>query len=566
MSRSKSKLLRLVILAAAIALFLGAWARLVRVGMTNVTGAHAVEFKDAGVAGRRRMYCRGNAVFYGGVIWQFPCNYTVRPEPESRAGKETLISGFNRWDVAGNVVRTGWRLPELEAGERRNWGVEDYLLFAFAPRPDRPDQIAAGVRWRNRNYKGKVLHNEGRERLYFYLLRPDGTAEKFGQDLQVERGEVSGVGWNGDNLEVVVRAESGDARIYSSPAGGDWAARDVAGNACAAQQKCRLEVAFREQNRWQLLYSRVPRQLIEGGDVQVEFWQGAEGAAPERVAVTAAAQLENTYVDEVTKELEWRDETFDASSGNVLARDLSARPFYRENGAWKQLELPNIPGAPSKPRISSYYGASYYHEGDNLVWIPAAVHDFDKYTFYGGRWLTDERRATRYSGSSQEAIKLKDATTGAGHYVVGPYRERWFDEYNANVMPLGGDLLVFNSGGDHVRVNSDLRRTDPLPLTERFDRMWRGNFDLLGGEGPDDYIYSNKDPLVTLFKQASIFIVLLGLPVLLLLGLVSWLRRRTNEKTNEGFWTSAPVRGAAISYLMLCAIFGYHFWILSGYF
>ena len=541
-------------------------------GAANVPAAQFVENKDAGADRRQIVSCKGNAVYYNQAIWQFPCEYKKYRKPDSDA-EYGIISGFNRWDIEGKTNEHGWQVPELEDKDGENYkSAADYLLFAFAPRPDKPEQIAVGLRHQHRNYLKSFGTNDGRETLYFYILDTgeNGNAKKFGADLQVQKSEVSGVDWNGDELQVVVRTENGAARIYGSSGKGDWKARDVADDGCGKNQKCQLEVAFREQNIWQFVYSRIPLDTGKSiGDVNVEFWQGAENGRLNKFTELSVERLGNGFFTDRPKNV-WFDESFDASPGNVLSRDLSRRPFQRVNKEWKQLELPlENDGSAADLRFTGYQGASYFHDGKNLAWFPVGKYLgkdeilYDKeWLNYRERWLTAKDAARSYSDFSERAIKIRDVRTNEEKFIVGANRGWWFHEYDADAMPMpNGDLLIFNWYNDYVRINSNLERVDKLSLAERFTRMISENFWYYSEKSYSGHIYHRNFKFT---KQASIPLILLAFPLFLLIGAAN--RRTRKQQSGNSFRARDAMLVPAIGYLAICLVFGYYFWILTGFF
>lgn len=568
----KSKIFALVIVVLAIGAFLTAWGRLAWMGAVNMSAARFLENKNAGADQRQVVSCQGNAVYYNQAIWQFPCEYKKYFKPDSNEEFE-IASGFNRWDIEAKTNELSWQMPELEGKDGEIYPrVKDYTLFAFAPRPERPEQILVGLRGQDRNYLKTFEKNEGRETLYFYILDAgeNRNAKKFGAELTVQRSEVSGVDWNGDELEVVVRAENGAARIFGSSGEGDWKTRDVEEGGCGKNQKCQLEVAFREQNVWQFVYSRLSLDALGSiSEARVEFWQGAENGSLSKFNELSVEQSGNNVFTSNPKNV-WFDESFDASSGNVLARNLSRRPFRRVNNEWKQLELPlENNGSAADLRFDAYQGASYFHDGVNLTWFPVGNYMgkdeivYDKeWLNYQNRWLTGIDADRSRSDLSEQAIKIRDVRTNEEKYIVGANRGWWFHEYDADAMPLpNGDLLIFNWYNDYVRLNSNLERVDKMSLTERFDRMIIENFRLYGKGSYDGYIYNRN---FAFGKQASIPLILLAFPLFLLIG--EAYRRTRNQKSGSSFRRREAMRGAAIGYLAICLVFGYYFWILTGFF
>ena len=572
---TRAKTITILLVLSATALSFAAWARLAQMWRTKASAAQVVESKDPETGERRFVHCRGNAIYHRGEIWQFPCSYkefdkSDLDKPRSRRNYDT-ISSFSRWNVADKSIETGWRMPELENEDERV-RASDYTLFAFAPHPEQPAKIVVGLRWRHRNFHGFGVgeSNEGREKLYFYLLQPDKRAQKFGQTLEVQRSEVGGVGWNGDRLEVVVRQENGAAELYGSTLeGSEWSQREIRDDGCGKNQKCRLEMAFQSQNQWQFVRSRVARPDFS----IIEFWQNTENAEPVKFAQVASADSDSGYSSQDKKDFVWFRESFDAAPGNVLARDLSARAFRLIDNQWQRLEPPRV--ADYLPRFTDYSGGSYYRDGSNFVWFPTGTAyvegNYEKeFTLLQNRWFTGFVRGNWFDGGDQQTIKLRDAATNDEQIIVGAHGEYsdWFDEYAANAMPLeNGELLLFNSYGDHVRVDQNLRRVDPLSAAERYERMTGGNFVLFGsGVEATNFIYYNEDAVTKFFKRAAIPLILHGLPALLLIAGIRWIWRRKTAKIKASFWTSAPARNAAIGYLAICVVFGYYFWKLSAYF
>lgn len=584
----KSKTVNSIVLITAALLFLAAWGKLMWSAQNNAPPAQQFEFVHPISKTPENFECRNETVYYQNSLWRYPCIY--KKNPLERYSGDTL--DFAQIDLNSRTVRRVWQMPPVKGQDFKDRKGEEnaleseFNIFAFAPNPQNRDEVAVGFAATFRQH-----YETQPQKMYFFRLRPDGSTAAVGKELTLDHGLVTGVGWNGEHLEVVSRYGKG-VRVDSAAVGADWTTRRIEIKGCPENRLCRLEAAYRKTDKWNFVYSSVPRILESTENVAVEILEAAENDVPVRKAVLPLADSlfgrfddddlktftdENGrqvilyreryyYLDPTKNGFYWWENAFDASIGNLVGHKFLRfnKPlFYKENDEWRVLEPPfKFDHDNEKHTHSKGDVLGYYHDGENLRWLPTWNYDNGKYLFHRNRWVFTET-----NDNAQLVVKNSPDETDEKP-LLGRRRGHWVRDGNdATATPAeNGALILFNRFNDFARADENLNRTDFVSLPERFERMIYGNFKTLGGE--DYWADAYRNQFYTL-KIIAAPLILLGFPLLLLLGISGFNvknHRPANNAPKPSFWTSATARNYSLTYIFIVAALGYFFWNITAYF
>lgn len=413
--------------------------------------------------------------------WQVVTSYY--PDGSSARGS----FGYRCWGetlVRDDVL---WRWPcvhEASAEARPFLGESPAYLVEIdlRQRTARPLAETAGATSRQA-IQGLAEHPNGDLALMvgsseqFYHVRPNGrvTGVEFPIAMSADAGMILGLAWVGDGLEAVFRRDrDGVVTLFRYQPGQGWQMpRQSAGLSCSAAEVCRLQVAYRENNVWQLLYSRWPRQPVKPATVSVELLLGTLEAAPReigRVGLQASGSaLESQFWMTETGEVGDMALSIDRSLGNLInPRRWRSLPLVRgADGAWRPLELPVQALVSQFGRSQPDLESGLYQRGtDRLIWIPQ-VTGID---FSGTRAIAHQGVWYHLSISSQFGSRLGRLGETPGPSLLN-------DSFgSAQAAPLApasdGGFWYVSQYGNHIHVGPDKHRADPLSPAER---IWRLN-------------------------------------------------------------------------------------------
>lgn len=462
-----------VLIALAILLWTGAWARVLYTHITAPSPAHFTEFytADGPIDPPSWPHCDGTRLIVGAQVWQHCQQSNAAP------------AGFVRFDLSAG------RADQLWPMEGAYWG----RLLGAARTPD-GDFIVAGD---NEDGVDRRLATR------LVRLRRGGGVEAMGAlpyNLLALRVE-------GDHLEAVTAAGPLAPEQHRRPlAGGEWVTTSLP------------ELPTRPR-----IHSDPYRtEAIDAASHSAQGWtlwgirQGTGGTTAElwRCPPGGTWTLESVNVNGFSEDRSrsaWLDRTADGAITASYHADQKQALTRNAANLWLPVEM--RPPIPAPPFLGNDSDLRFTAAGIERLWRWRGVGG--EYTRVGSRWL-----GLIPKNGDIHAIDAERPTRLGAPLA----HDSWLSN-GATFIPKEAGYTVLGTFGTYVELDADLNRTDHRGLFARIAAHF-ANFRRLAWYN-DTWL--NNAPL----KMATLPVVLLGLPLLLLPGLI---RRRRPSPRAAALW------------------------------
>ncbi|MBN1680698.1 MAG: hypothetical protein JW966_10425 [Anaerolineae bacterium] len=491
-----------VVFSIALAVCGIAWTRFFWVAATNPSPVRYVEFvSDQGEIDSFRQSCSGPAFIDDDTVWRY-CEYN----DHASLSLNTLAQqwGLVRFKLAEGKAELRWALPEDETSQ--------VLALAKAPNGD------LAVAW------------GAPELSAIYRVFADGGVRPLGLPSSASN-EVAGLAWVDGSLELVIDHEPVvTISAYTEEAWNEPRTVPLP-DKCDEGFLCTLQLTFRDDDGWHFVYVRVPVQIDNITNAEVDVLHGTETQSPELVDSLPLTHLgSQQYILDNDNNLIRLGDLFDRSPGNVVNWSLSAAPFSLDDSALKQVKSPT--------EDASFYFSDYLIGPRSLKWIPGL-----RYPRHG--WLLDNWLLLE---ESDKGIKLATFDGKTGPTLTSDTTFLQQSGTQTSLLPAAdGEYWILGPHGAYMKVDQSMTRVDKLNVVERIERA----FDNFGTLRPYNSNFYREQ---TLLKMLAFPLVLLSLPSGYLL--VFFMRQ---YKRNTRQWVVLLMQVSAV-YLILVTIFLWWFW------